>query len=65
VGATIFSTSSRPAPGLTQLPMQWLLGSLSLGVKRSVREADHSPPDIVEVKKIWIYTSTPPLHGVS
>jgi hypothetical protein len=30
------------------------------GVKRQGREADHSPPTIVEVKKIWIYTSTPP-----
>jgi hypothetical protein len=24
------------------------------------READHSPPTIAEVKKTWIYTSTPP-----
>jgi hypothetical protein len=23
-------------------------------------EADHSPPASAEVKKIWIYTSTPP-----
>jgi hypothetical protein len=30
------------------------------GVKRQVREADHSPPTIAEVKKMWIYTSTPP-----
>jgi hypothetical protein len=30
------------------------------------READHSPPTSAEVKKMWIYTSTPPLslHGV-
>jgi hypothetical protein len=30
------------------------------GGKRSGREADHSPPTSAEVKKIWIYTSTPP-----
>jgi hypothetical protein len=33
---------------------------LSLGVKRPGREADHSPPTSAEVKKTWIYTSTPP-----
>jgi hypothetical protein len=31
-----------------------------MGVKRKGREADHSPPTIVEVKKTWIYTSIPP-----
>jgi hypothetical protein len=30
------------------------------GVKRPGREADHSPPASAEVKKMWIYTSTPP-----
>jgi hypothetical protein len=29
------------------------------GVKRYGREADHSPPTSAEVKKMWIYTSTP------
>jgi hypothetical protein len=29
-------------------------------VKRPGREADHSPPAIAEVKKTWVYTSTPP-----
>jgi hypothetical protein len=29
-------------------------------VKRPGREADHSPPTSAEVKKMWIYTSTPP-----
>jgi hypothetical protein len=29
------------------------------GVKRHGREADHSPPASAEVKKMWIYTSTP------
>jgi hypothetical protein len=30
------------------------------GVKRQGREADHSPPASAEVKKTWVYTSTPP-----
>jgi hypothetical protein len=30
------------------------------GVKRQGREADHSPPTSAEVKKMWIYISTPP-----
>jgi hypothetical protein len=30
------------------------------GVKRQERESDNSPPASAEVKKIWIYTSTPP-----
>jgi hypothetical protein len=32
---------------------------LSPGVKRSRREADHSPPGSAKVKKMWFYTSTP------
>jgi hypothetical protein len=35
-------------------------GSSLPGVKRPGREADHSPPTTAEVKKMWIYTSTPP-----
>jgi hypothetical protein len=35
-------------------------GSSFPGVKRQRREADHSPPTSSEVKKMWIYTSTPP-----
>jgi len=34
--------------------------NLSPGVKRPVREADHSPPFSAEVKNAWGYTSTPP-----
>jgi hypothetical protein len=49
-----FSTSSRPALGSTQPPIQRLPG-----VKRPGREADHSPPTSAEVKKMRIYTSTP------
>jgi hypothetical protein len=41
-------------------------GVLFLGLKRPVREADHSPPSSAEVKNAWNYTSTLPisLHGV-
>jgi hypothetical protein len=39
-----FITASRTALEPTQAPIQWVRGALSLGVKRPVREADHSPP---------------------
>jgi hypothetical protein len=35
-------------------------GFFSPGLKRSGSETDHSRPTSVEVKKTWIYTSTPP-----
>jgi hypothetical protein len=56
----LFSKSSRLALGSTQPPIQWVPEALSPGVKRLGREADHSPPTSAEVKKMWIYTSTPP-----
>ncbi|PNF27406.1 hypothetical protein B7P43_G16911 [Cryptotermes secundus] len=34
--------------------------ALSPGVKRQRLKADHSPPTSAEVKKVWIYKSTPP-----
>jgi hypothetical protein len=34
-------------------------GVLSLGVKRTGREADHSPPSSAEVNNAWRYTFTP------
>jgi hypothetical protein len=55
----LFSTSSRPALWFTQLTIQWVSGALYSGVKRPGREADHSPPTSAEVKKTWVYTSTP------
>jgi hypothetical protein len=36
--------------------------ALSPGVKRPGREVFYSPPTSVEVKKMWIYTSTPIRH---
>jgi hypothetical protein len=55
-----FSMSSRLTVGSTQSPIQWVPGALSPEVKRSGHEADHSPSVSIEVKKMWIYTSTPP-----
>jgi hypothetical protein len=52
--------SSRPTPGSTQSPIQWVPGPISKGVKRPEREADHSPAATAEVKKLWIYISNPP-----
>jgi hypothetical protein len=62
----LFITTSRPAPRPTQPPIQWVRGTLSLGVKWPGREADHLPPSSTEVKNAWNYTSAPPirLHGV-
>jgi hypothetical protein len=59
LGIFLFTTVSRTALGLTQPPIQWVPGALSLGVKRLGLEADHSPPSSVEVKNAWSYTSTP------
>jgi hypothetical protein len=56
----LFSTSSRPALGPTEPPIQWIPWAVSPGVKRPWRETDHSPPASAEFKKMWIYTFTPP-----
>jgi hypothetical protein len=55
----LFSKWSSLALGSTPPPIQWIPGALSQMVKRPGREADHSPPASAEVKKMWIYTSTP------
>jgi hypothetical protein len=44
---------------LTQPPIQWEPGALSLVVKRPGHEADHSSPSSAEVKNVWTSTSTP------
>jgi hypothetical protein len=60
VESTIFS-SRRPDRlwGLPNLVSNGYWG-LFPGVKRPGREAEHSPPASAEVKKMWIYASTPP-----
>jgi hypothetical protein len=55
----LFSTSSRPDLGPTQLPIQWVPRALSPGVKRPGSEANHPLRTSAEIKKMWIYTSTP------
>jgi hypothetical protein len=59
LGIFLFTTASRTALEPTQPLIQWVPGSLSLGVKRPGREADHSLPSSAEVKNAWSYTSTP------
>jgi hypothetical protein len=51
LGIFLFTTVSRTALGPTQLPIRWVPGALSLGVKRPGREADHSPPSSAEVEE--------------
>jgi hypothetical protein len=53
LGIFFLTTASRPALGPTQPPFQWVSAFLSLGVKRSVHEGDHSPPSNAEVKE-WV-----------
>jgi hypothetical protein len=55
----LFSTSSTPTLKPTQPLVEWVR-ALSLGVKRQGREADDSHPASADVKKIWMYISTPP-----
>jgi hypothetical protein len=42
--------------------LQWVPVALSLGVKQSGREADHSLPSSAEFMNAWSYTSNPPIH---
>jgi hypothetical protein len=59
VGSRTFSCPRCPNRP-TQPPIQWIPGAISLGIMRPEREAEHSPPTSAEVKKMWLYTSTPP-----
>jgi hypothetical protein len=51
-GYFLFATASGPALGPTQPPIQRVSKSLSLGVKRLGREADHSPQSSVYVTNV-------------
>jgi hypothetical protein len=62
MGFFLFATASRPALGPTQLPIQWVPGTLTSVVERSEHEADQSPPSSATVKNAWIDTFSPPIH---
>jgi hypothetical protein len=65
LGIFLFITESRMALKPTQPPIQWVPGSLSLGIKQPKRKADISPQPGAEVKNVWSYTCTPILlHGM-
>jgi hypothetical protein len=53
------STSSRQAPGPTQLPIQWVPWVISPRVNHPGRQADHLPSTSTEVKKTWIIHQLP------
>jgi hypothetical protein len=55
-----FSMSSRPVPGPTQRPIQWVRGE-----KQQGREADHLSQASAEVKIMWIWTSIAPITVAS
>jgi hypothetical protein len=59
-GIFLYITESRPALELTQPPIQCVPGIFPRGVNWLEDEADHSPLSSAEVKKTWIFTSTPP-----
>jgi hypothetical protein len=53
----VFAPASRSALVPTQIPNQWVLGALSLGVKRPGSEADHSSPSSAQVKNAYVFTA--------
>jgi hypothetical protein len=55
-----FPHLSRPAPGPTQPPVQWV-PRLSRGLRRPGCDADHRPLSSAEVKKELSYTATHPM----
>jgi hypothetical protein len=66
LGIFLFTTVSRTALVPTQPLIQWLLGALSLVVKRQGLEADHPPPSSAEFKEsVELYLHSPiRFHGV-
>jgi hypothetical protein len=64
LGIFLFTTVSWMALGPTQLPLQWVPGALSLGVKCLGHEAVRSPPSSVEVKEwVELYLHSPNTHS--
>jgi hypothetical protein len=66
LGIFLFTTASGAALGPARPPVRWVPGTLSLGVKRPGREADHSPQSSDEIKGwVELYLHSPiRLHGV-
>jgi hypothetical protein len=60
--ARLFSITSTPAKGSTQVSIWWVTGILSAGVKWQGREADHLPPSSAKVKN---YGDLPPSSSMS
>jgi len=63
----LLTITSRPTLRPTHLPIRWVLGALSLGVKGPGRnESEHTPPSSAEVKEcVALCLHTPILlHGV-
>jgi hypothetical protein len=48
---TAFSTESRPAPGPTHHPVQWVPVTLIKGVRRPRRASDYSPPSTLRMSR--------------
>jgi hypothetical protein len=60
LGIFLFTSASGTVLGPTQPPIQLVPGSLSLGVKRSGREASHSSSSSAEVKEcVELYLHSP------
>jgi hypothetical protein len=61
----LFVTVSRPALAPIMIPIQWIPGALSLGIKRPGRETDNSRPSNAGIR---IRAAIPPppinLYGV-
>jgi hypothetical protein len=55
----VSSTRCRQILGPTQPHIQWVPGTLVPGVKRTAREADHSPPSSAQIKKGGAITPAP------
>jgi len=56
-----FCKMSKPAVVPTRLPVQLVLGAVSLGVEWPGCETNHLPPSSAQVKFEWRYTSCVPL----
>jgi hypothetical protein len=50
----LLSTTSGPALGPNQPPLQWVSRALLPAIMRPGREANHSPQTSVDIKETWI-----------